>query len=445
MAYPAFLAEMERESYRARLRLSIWSGFAMAAAFALLAAAGVGFDLTPWRGMFAALVGTKLVTNCLAWWSLARDRWVLELCGLNVAADVLAMTGAIYFTGGPGSPLFPIYVIEITVVALLTNLGVTLLVAGGILVAFTAMTLLMAGGVLPPTTLPADPSGRLSVEYVSVSLVFAAFVIGVPTFFTSGILRLLRHKERVLEARTADLIEAGKQRSQFLATVTHELRTPIHGIQGLSDLIATGVYGPVTDRQKEACAQVKRSAQGLLGLIDDLLALTRAGSGRLDIRLRPVDLHELVGSVAASVSWMIGTKQLVLETDAPADLPGVESDRRLLGHILVNLVANAVKFTPEGGRVTVRARVDERGAVLSVEDTGIGIPDDQRDAIFEAFRQLDSSDERGYGGVGLGLALVQRLVAALHGRVEVVSTVGKGSTFTVVVPARWPGVVAPTQ
>jgi len=93
----------------------------------------------------------------------------------------------------------------------------------------------------------------------------------------------------------------------------------------------------------------------------------------------------------------------------------------------------------------VRARVDERGAVLSVEDTGIGIPDDQRDAIFEAFRQLDSSDERGYGGVGLGLALVQRLVAALHGRVEVVSAVGKGSTFTVVVPARWPGVVAPTQ
>jgi signal transduction histidine kinase len=117
----------------------------------------------------------------------------------------------------------------------------------------------------------------------------------------------------------------------------------------------------------------------------------------------------------------------------------IDSDRRLLGHVMVNLVANAVKFTPENGRVTIRARVDVRGAAIAVEDTGIGIPDDQRDAIFEAFRQLDGSDEKGYGGVGLGLALVRRLVTLLHGDVTVESQVGQGSTFTVIVPVVWPG------
>jgi signal transduction histidine kinase len=437
MGYPAFLAEMEREANRPKLWFSIWSGFLLCSAFGLLAILAVATGISPYPLEYAILVSIKLATNVIAAWSLRRQRWVLETSSLNVAGDIIVMTGALYFTGGPMSPLLPIYVIEISVVALLSNLGVTLLVAANILVAFATMTLLMAGGVLPQTPMPADPGG-VTFTYAAIILVFATFVIGVPTFFTSRILSLLRQKEHALEARTGELIEAGKQKSQFLASVTHELRTPIHGIQGLTDLIAGGVYGTVSDRQRDACAAIKRSAQGLLGLIDDLLDLTRAEVGRLEPKPGPVDLHELVSSVTASVSWMIGTKRLVLTTDLGIDMPLVESDRRLLGHVLVNLVANAVKFTPEAGRVSVGADVDERGAVLVVEDTGIGIPEDKREAIFEAFRQLDGSDEKGYGGVGLGLALVHRLVALLHGRVEVESRVGAGSRFMVVIPTRWP-------
>jgi signal transduction histidine kinase len=358
--------------------------------------------------------------------------------GLNMVADAVLMTAAIYYTGGPVSPLVAVYVIEVTVVALLSNVGITLMVAGGVLGCYGTMCGLVAAGSLPPTLPPG--LGDVGGLDVLVFMAFAAFAIGVPTFLTLKIVAQLRHKETVLEARTAELIEAGKQRSVFLASVTHELRTPIHGVQGLADLISGGVYGPTTDKQRDAAASIKRSAQSLLHLIDDLLALVRADVGRLEVKVAPVDLCELVEQVVASVQWMLGTKKLTLTSEVgPHDEDDVVTDRRLLGQILVNLVANAAKFTPQGGKVTVRAFVERDRLVLEVADTGIGIPDDKREAIFEAFKQLDASDERTYGGVGLGLALVRRLCDLLGGVVSVESVVQKGSTFRVSLPARADG------
>jgi signal transduction histidine kinase len=223
--------------------------------------------------------------------------------------------------------------------------------------------------------------------------------------------------------------------------MTHELRTPIHGVQGLSDVIAAGVYGPVTDKQKEACASIKRSAQSLLGLVDDVLTFARAEAGRIDARPGTVDVAALVERVTSSVSWMVGTKKLELVSNVEPDLPIVQSDDRWLAHVIVNLVGNAVKFTPEGGRVTVRAysRTEEDAVVFEVADTGIGIAPKDRAAIFEPFRQGDSSDEKGFGGVGLGLALVAKLTNLLGCTVELDSEVGRGSTFRVVAPIDWHG------
>jgi signal transduction histidine kinase len=226
--------------------------------------------------------------------------------------------------------------------------------------------------------------------------------------------------------------------------MTHELRTPIHGVQGLADVIAAGVYGPVTDKQREACASIKRSAQSLLGLVDDVLNLTRAEAGRIDPRHARFDLGELVERVTTSVSWMVGTKHLTVDVVIEPGLPEIESDARWLGHVLINLVANAVKFTPDGGTVTVRAQriaADDAHVALSVRDTGIGIPPEQRAAIFEPFRQGDTAppDEKGYGGAGLGLALVAKLTDLLGCKVELDSEVGAGSTFRVVVPIDWHG------
>ncbi len=436
MRYPAFVAEMDREANRPKLWAGVWAGYLIAAGFAVLALGAVAFEVSPHGREYALMLAIKLTINTVVLLLLRRPggRGALELMGLNMVADQVLMTAAIYYTGGPISPLVAIYVIHVTVVALLSNLGITVVVAAGILACYGTMCGLVAAGTLPPTLPPG--LGEIGGADVAVFLVAAAFTIGVPTFVTLKIVALLRHKEAVLEARTAELIEAGKHRSVFLASVTHELRTPIHGVQGLADLIGGGVYGPTTDKQREAAASIKRGAQSLLHLIDDLLALVRADVGRLEVKVAPVDLRDLVGQVVASVQWMLGTKQLTLTSEVGAHAPGaVICDRRLLGQILVNLVANAAKFTPQGGRVVVRARVAADRLILEVTDTGIGIPDDKREAIFEAFRQLDASDERTYGGVGLGLALVRRLCEVLGGDVSVKSVINKGSTFTVSLPS----------
>jgi signal transduction histidine kinase len=439
--YPAFVAEMALPANRPKLRFGIWTGYSIAIGFGILAAAAVCFGLTTWRWAFLELVSIKLLTNSLAWLGLVRDRFVMETQGINTIADVILLTAAIYFTGGPYSPLLATYVIVIAVLSLLANLGVTIMMAALIVVCFATMVICMATGVLPPTPVPGAPGVPPSAGYTVTSILYCALVVGVPAFFSAATLRVLRAKERDLEKRTTELIQVNTQRGQFIASMTHELRTPIHGVQGLSDVIAAGVYGPVTDKQKEACASIKRSAQSLLGLVDDVLNLARAEASKIEARPRSVDIAALVERVTASVSWMVGTKRIQLEAEVAADLPFVQSDDRWLAHVLVNLVSNAVKFTPEGGRVIVRAldRPEADAVVLEVVDTGIGIAREERERIFEPFRQGDSSDEKRYGGVGLGLALVARLTDLLGAAVELDSEVGKGSTFRVIVPVDWRG------
>ncbi|MBK9031398.1 MAG: HAMP domain-containing histidine kinase [Myxococcales bacterium] len=436
MLLPPFVEALRHPSYRGRLLAGVWSGYLIAAAFALLATSAVAFDLVPYGREFLVLLLIKATTNTAALVAL-RGGWRrgLELMSLNTLADVGCMTAAIYFTGGVQSPLFAIYVIEITVVALLSNLGTTLLVAGSILVAYGAMCVLELTGTLPPTAPPL--TGPMSAWHVVVVLGYAAFAIGVPTFFTARMLGKLRDREAALEARTAELLEAGKQKSVFMASVTHELRTPIHGVSGLAELIEAGVYGPTTDRQRDAARSIKGSAKSLLQLVDDLLALVKAEVGRVEVHPTEFALTDLIEQVTASVAWMLGTKRQRLTTDVG---PGAAtSDRRLLSHVLVNLIANAVKFTPAGGQIDVRARVADEWLVLTVQDTGIGIAGADQQAIFEAFRQVDGTDERAFGGVGLGLALVKRLTDVLGGTVAVTSAIGHGSTFTVTVPATGSG------
>jgi len=440
--FSASVAEMMTPANRPRLRTGIWTGFAIAIGFGALAAVASALDLVEAgrvRWALAGLVTLKVVSNTFAWIALARDRLVLATQGLNTLADVVLLTAAIYFTGGAYSPLLPAYVILVAVLSLLSNVGVTLLMSGLIVIAFATMMVLITAGVLPPTAVPGDPGEVPSAGYTATAIVYCALVVGVPAWFAAATLRLLKRKETDLEARTAQLIQAATQRSQFVASMTHELRTPIHGVQGLADVIAAGVYGPVTDRQKEACASIKRSAQNLLTLVDDVLQLARAEAGKLDARPTMIDVDELVDRVSASASWIIGNKELTFEVDVAEELPPVESDERWLAHILMNLLANAVKFTPEHGKVVLRARGEGEMLVLEVEDTGIGIAPEQRARIFEPFRQLASGDEKGYGGVGLGLALVARLADLLGATVELDSTVGKGSTFRVFVPSGYRG------
>jgi signal transduction histidine kinase len=438
---PAFAAEMGLPEHRAKLWLGIRSGYAVALAFALLAALGDATELVPLTPTLAALIALKLVVNTLAWLALRRGVLVLELSGLNLLADIVAMTGAIYATGGVQSPLLPIYGIELTVIALLTNVGVTVGTGALTFASYAAMVFGIRAGVLETPRSLVEAAGGVSDLYLAMTLLFVAFVIGLPTGFAASILRQLREKEAALRARTEQLVEAGRARSQFMANVTHELRTPIHGICGLSDLLESGVYGPVTERQREAARDVKGSALSLLRLIDDLLTLAREDAGRLEHRPADVDLGELLAGVVSTLGFLRGTRPLEVRLEAPEQLPVLFTDRAKLAQILVNLLANAVKFTPDGGQVTLRARVlpgEPARVELAVEDTGIGIPQDELPRIFEPFRQVDGTTERRYGGAGLGLALVQRLTHLLGGSIAVRSAPGEGSAFTVTLPVRGP-------
>ena len=438
MRLPRFIAEMDDPRHRPQLRLSVKTGYLTCLAILGLAVISDGLGVVHFRAVFLVPILVKLATNTAAWVALRVRKAELVTATVNVSTDAFAMTAAIYFTGGELSPLFPIYLIEITVVALLGNVGLTVLAAVGVIVCYAAMAVLVRAGALPAWPPPVIATGGLTTRYVAADLIYAAFVLGVPTYYAARLLQDLRRKKAALEVRTRQLVEAGLQKSQFMANVTHELRTPIHGICGLSDLIESGIYGPVTGKQRDAQQSIKRSARSLLALIDDLLELSRADAAKADLAPQPVDVGEIVTTVVAAARWMVGTKALTVAIDLDGELPRVETDARGLKQILLNLLSNAAKFTPEGGQIVVRARPHGQGAVrIEVQDTGIGIASEDQRIVFEAFRQVDGSAERQFGGVGLGLSVVRRLCDALGAVVDLQSDEGRGATFGVVVPVAW--------
>jgi signal transduction histidine kinase len=430
---PSFIAEMGHAANRPRLWMGIWAGYGTALVFEIFAILGQGLGVVPWTWIFHLLVLVKLATNTLAWLALRSNRLVLEASGLNIVADAVVMTAALYYTGGQTSPMFPIYVIEVTVLALLTNRGITLLVSAIIAGLFASMSLAVHAGIFEqhPSPLATTP---LATHVVILALVFQAFMIGLPTFYTAGLVRLLRQRERQLEERTAELIEAGIQKSQLMANITHELRTPIHGITALSELVESGVYGPVTPEQQNAQLAIRHSSETLLRLVDDLLLQAKSEAAKLEVVEAEVDVAAQLDAVVGSVRWMLTTKALDLTLQVEETLPTVVTDRGKLNHVLVNLVGNAAKFTPEGGRITISARQRDDAIAISIEDTGVGIAPDDLPHVFDAFRQIDGGDERRFGGIGLGLSIAKRLSELLGGEVAVSSELGRGSRFTLTLP-----------
>lgn len=439
MRYPAFIKDMGVENARPRLLSGIASGYLLAAAFAALLAAATALDLLPCRWELWALLALKIVTNTLAWAGVRRQVLALELTGLNTVSDLLVMTGAVYFTGGQASPLTGIYIIEITVIALLANLGVTVMVASMAVLTYSAMAITTHLGVLVQQAPPLGVSNSMTTGYLVLDLLWMTLLVGVATFFTSTILRKLREREGALSEHTAALLEAGRQRSQFMANISHELRTPIQGILGVADLVETEIYGPASEEQKKAQRSIKRSARTLLDMIEDLLKISMSDAGQLRFDPQPVQIPETIAQTVASTQWMLQTKELTLATTVGDDVGEIKTDRAKLNQILIHLVSNAVKFTPQGGQVILRAWMDEESWLcISLTDTGVGIPDQEHEHIFEDFRQVDGSPERMVGGMGVGLALVRRLVTLMGGEIKLRSTVGEGSTFTLRLPVEPP-------
>jgi two-component system, cell cycle sensor histidine kinase PleC len=228
---------------------------------------------------------------------------------------------------------------------------------------------------------------------------------------------------------------ANRAKTQFLANMSHELRTPLNAIIGFAEALETGIFGRMTGKQTEYVGDIRRSGQHLLSLINDILDTTKVESGKYALHEEVVDVRDVVEQSLRSVASQVAEKSIDLAATAPADLPSLYADERALRQILLNLLSNAVKFTPANGRVTVMVDASERNLRIRVIDTGIGIPQEELMLVLEPFHQVDNSHTRRYAGTGLGLPLVKSLVEMQEGRFLLTSTVGRGTTATILFPA----------
>jgi len=246
----------------------------------------------------------------------------------------------------------------------------------------------------------------------------------------------LATQNELLRRQAIELEQASRLKSQFLANMSHEFRTPLNAILGYTHMLLQGVAGDLLPAVKRQLQRIDSNGRHLMTIINEILDITRIEAGKMPMQLSEFNLNELVPEVMTELDPVIARSKLTVTPKLCPDLPMVYSDRQKVKQIIVNLLSNALKFTHEGGiQITVAYHQVDRTASVSVVDTGIGISPENHEKIFEDFRQVDDSPSRQYGGTGLGLAICRRLATALGGRITLESTMGKGSTFTLTIPA----------
>jgi signal transduction histidine kinase len=247
----------------------------------------------------------------------------------------------------------------------------------------------------------------------------------------------LADQNELLRRQHIALEQASALKSQFLANMSHEFRTPLNAILGYTHMLLNGVTGPVAEAQRKSLTRIDSNSRHLLALINDILDITRIEAGRMPLNLATFHIPELVDEVMSELEPIIKRSNLVVRSSMARSLPALKNDRQKVKQIVLNLLSNALKFTPSGS-ITVGATYDSKGRsiAIAVADTGVGIGLEDQIKVFEDFRQLDSSPARGYGGTGLGLSICRRLSQMLGGTIELQSTIGEGSVFTLRLPTR---------
>jgi PAS domain S-box-containing protein len=275
-----------------------------------------------------------------------------------------------------------------------------------------------------------DPTTGLPVEVIATT--------------RSAETRVAAENERARLLHDADVARAAAEtanrtKDQFLATMSHEFRTPLNAIAGHVEILQLGIHGPINDAQRHALGRIDRSQRYLLRLVNDILNMERLRTGRLEYDLKPVCISDLVEELEPMVGPQLAAKSLHFEVNLTKDCVAI-ADREKLEQVLINLISNAIKFTPEGGTVTIDCPSRSEGmssddhCFIRVSDTGVGIPDVKQSAIFEPFVQVDVSRSRRAEGAGLGLAISRDLSRGMGGDLRVRSIEGVGASFTICLP-----------
>jgi Amt family ammonium transporter len=249
--------------------------------------------------------------------------------------------------------------------------------------------------------------------------------------------------EKKVGERTNELVtvnkylkKASRAKSEFFAIMSHELRTPLNSVIGFAEVLQDKKFGQLSEKQAKYLDNILTSGRHLLGLINDILDLSKIEAGKMELALSEFSFSELVDGVMVILKEIASRKSIIIKSHIEPKVPVINADERKIKQIMYNLLSNAVKFTPDGGKIDIRADLNDKELRVSVADTGIGIKQEDIGKLFETFQQIESEYTQKYGGTGLGLVLTRRLVELHGGKIWVESKIGKGSTFTFTISLR---------
>ena len=320
------------------------------------------------------------------------------------------------------------------------------LVIGGLIAVmhYTAMAGTTFRPAPAPAVAPNASAQMLATHGLAYTAVVSCVLMVLLALGGAAVDRALRRRARIAEEHSrlraeAELARdeaqaANRAKSEFLAAMSHELRTPLNAIAGYTDILQLGIHGPLNEQQQVDLSRIQRSQKHLLSLINDVLNFARLEAGKVQIKPQPISTESLITMVEAMITPQMQSRGLRFVRQPPADEIVVYCDPDKAEQVLLNLLSNAVKFTPSGGTIEVQSSATESVARISVRDSGVGIPADKLDAIFEPFVQVERKLTSPAEGAGLGLAISRDLARAMGGDLRVRSKVGEGSVFTLDLP-----------